>query len=46
MGQAEPFHFRFFKGYLPQILHGSFLNTLTHMNFGPALIAAFISTRG
>ena len=24
------YHFKFFKGYLPQILLGPFLNTLTH----------------
>ena len=28
---GRPYHFIFFKGCLPQILLGSFLNTLTHM---------------
>ena len=28
---GRPYHFRFFTGYLPQILLGPFLNTLTHM---------------
>ena len=27
----RPNHFEFFKGSLPQILLGSFLNTLTHL---------------
>ena len=26
-----PYHFKFFKGCLPQILYGSFLNTLTQI---------------
>ena len=29
---GTPYHFKFFKGCLPQILLGSFLNTLTQMN--------------
>ena len=29
---GTPHHFKFFKGCLPQILLGSFLNTLTQMN--------------
>ena len=28
---ARPYPFKFFKGYLPQILLGSFLNTLSHI---------------
>ena len=28
---GRPYHFKFFKGCLPQILLGPFLNTLTHM---------------
>ena len=27
----RPYHFKFFKGYLPQILFAPFLNTLTQM---------------
>ena len=27
---SRPYHFKFFKGCLPQILFGLFLNTLTH----------------
>ena len=29
----RPYHFKFFKGYLPQILLGSFQNTLPHIHF-------------
>ena len=28
---SRPYHFKFFKGCLPQILLGPFLNTLTHI---------------
>ena len=28
----RPYHFNFFKGCLPQILLGPFLNTLTHLS--------------
>ena len=28
---CRPYHFIFFKGYLPQILLGPFLNTLSHI---------------
>ena len=28
---GRPYHFRFFKGCLPQIILGPFLNTLTHL---------------
>ena len=28
---GRPYHFEFFKSCLPQILLGSFLNTLTHL---------------
>ena len=28
---CRPHHFKFFKGCLPQVLHGPFLNTLTHL---------------
>ena len=28
---SRPYHFKFFKGCLPQILLGPFLNTLTHV---------------
>ena len=30
LGLGRPYHFKFFKGYLPQILLGPFFNTLTH----------------
>ena len=30
-GLSRPYHFNFFKGCLPQILLGPFLNTLTHL---------------
>ena len=30
---GRPYHFIFFKGCLPQILLGSFLNTLTHTKY-------------
>ena len=29
---GRPYHFKFFKGCLPQILLGPFLNTLTHLS--------------
>ena len=29
---GRPYHFKLFKGCLPQILLGPFLNTLTHLN--------------
>ena len=29
--RIRPYHFKLFKGYLPQILLGSFLNNLTHI---------------
>ena len=29
--QSRPYHFKFFKGCLPQMLLGPFLNTLTQM---------------
>ena len=32
---SRPYHFKFFKGCLPQILLGPFLNTLTYMNLLP-----------
>ena len=28
---SRPYHFKFFKGYLPQVLLGPFLNSLTHL---------------
>ena len=28
---SRPYPFKFFKGYLPQILPGPLLNTLSHM---------------
>ena len=28
---GRPYHFKFFKGCLPQILLGPFLNTLSHL---------------
>ena len=28
---SKPYHFKFFKGSLPQILLGPFLNTLAHI---------------
>ena len=31
---GRPYRFTFFKGSLPQILLGPFLNILTHMCFG------------
>ena len=30
---SRPYHFKFFKGSLPQISLGSFLNTLSHLLF-------------
>ena len=29
---SRPYHFKFLKGCLPQISHGPFLNTLTHIS--------------
>ena len=29
--EGRPYHFKFFKDCLPQILFGPFLNTLSHM---------------
>ena len=31
---SRPYHFKFFKGCLLQILLGPFLNTLSHIVFG------------
>ena len=28
---SRPYHFKYFKGYLPQLIFGPFLNTLTHI---------------
>ena len=30
---SRPYHFKFFKGFLPQVLYGQFLNTLIQMVF-------------
>ena len=30
----RPYHFNFFRGFLPQILLGRFLNTLSQLNLG------------
>ena len=30
---GRPYHFKFFKGCLPQILFDPFLNTLSHITF-------------
>ena len=30
---GRPYHFKLFKGYLPYVLLGPFLNTLTHFSF-------------
>ena len=30
---SRPYHFKFFKGFLPQILLGPFLNTLAHVKY-------------
>ena len=30
---SRPYHFKFFKGSLPQILLGPFLNTVSHIGF-------------
>ena len=32
------YHFKFFKGFLPQILLGPFLNTLSQMNMAALLL--------
>ena len=32
-GLGRPYHVKFFKGRLPQILLGPFLNTLSHISF-------------
>ena len=37
---SRPYHFKFFKGCLPQILLGSFFNTLTQIIFQVYLISA------
>ena len=29
---SRPYHFKFFKGCLPQLSHGPFLNTLSHLS--------------
>ena len=39
--QRRPYHFKFFKGCLPQILLGPFLNTLTHITCKVSLICHF-----
>ena len=31
---SKPYSFKFFKGYLPQILLGQFLNTLSYFYYG------------
>ena len=33
LGRGRPYHFKFFKGCLPQILLGPFSNILTEMTF-------------
>ena len=38
---SRPYHMKFFKGCLPQILLGPFLNTLTHIEQGPVKIIIF-----
>ena len=35
---GRPYYFNFFKGFLPQILLGSFLNTLTHLKTVSTLV--------
>ena len=34
---SRPYHFKFLKGCLPQISHGPFLNTLTHISHVPLM---------
>ena len=34
----RPYHFKVFKGYLPQILLGTFLDTLTHLSLGKTFV--------
>ena len=36
--QSRPYHFRFFKGCLPQILFGTLLKTLTHFSILPIFL--------
>ena len=39
---SRPYHFKFFKGCLPQILLGPFLNTLTHLFLNFIILMAFL----
>ena len=39
---GRPYHFKFFKGCLPQILLGLFLNTLTHISLFKKIWMFFI----
>ena len=43
---SRPYHFKFFKGCLPQILLGPFLNTLTHifLHLTKVVIIEFIAS--
>ena len=36
----RPYHFKVFKGYLPQILLGTFLDTLTHLSLGKTFVCS------
>ena len=40
---SRPYHFKYFKGCLPQILFGPFLNTLSHINMSTFLTVFPIS---
>ena len=40
---SRPYHFKYFKGGLPQILLGPFLNTLSHINMSTFLTVFPIS---
>ena len=37
--ESRPYHVKFFKACLPQILLGPFLNTLSQMNFSDLTIS-------
>ena len=41
---GRPYYFKFFKGCLPQILLGPFLNTLTHMIYSFSLNMSIFTT--
>ena len=43
---SRPYHFRFFKGCLPQILLGQFLNTMTYLRFFRKCFNLFHAIKG